>query len=511
MPKERGGMGFRDMEAFNQALIAKQVWRLLRHQNSLCAKILKDCYFPNSSILKAKCGSNGSFVWRSLVWGKEIIARGYRWRIGDGKSVKVLEDPWIPRPLNFKFFDKPHLSNDIYVADLKLQNGQWDENFIKWNFNVDDAFLILGMPCGDIMIEDKIIWHYAKYGEYKVKSGYKVAMRMKEMAEASDMKSFESWWSYIWSMGVPAKVKHFLWKVSHFWLPTNWALHRRGINIDKHCTRCKSGALEDVCHTLWRCPVVSKIWKLAGLKKHINKCFTFDAICFMDKLKNCLSRYEFEFFATMSWQIWCSRNNIIHGGLSPRDCDMVDWCHKFLNDYRSVNQNILRPIDRSDKKWKPHDIGSFKVNVDAAVKGRNDGTGVRVVVRDASGNVLAASKKFFNTSYSALAAESMAIKEGLILGAQLQLPEFSIESDCINAVSMISKKDDMHSDLDCLLVDIKHLVNLSGCKSIRFSVRETNKAAHVLALAALHSRESYSWLEPIPSCLAAVMYYDYPE
>lgn len=34
--------------------------------------------------------------------------------------------------------------------------------------------------CG---IKDKIVWCYAKNGAYSVKSGYKVAMRLKGMAE----------------------------------------------------------------------------------------------------------------------------------------------------------------------------------------------------------------------------------------------------------------------------------------------------------------------------------------
>jgi hypothetical protein len=54
--KIKGGIRFTDLEIFNQTLLAKQGWRLLKFHESLVARVMKAKYFPNEDFMPAQLG-----------------------------------------------------------------------------------------------------------------------------------------------------------------------------------------------------------------------------------------------------------------------------------------------------------------------------------------------------------------------------------------------------------------------------------------------------------------------
>ena len=178
-------MGFRDLEKSNQALLAKSVWRLLRRPDSLVGRVYRQSYFSDGDIMTALPGSCSSSIWRSLHWGREIIQSGSRWRIGDGESVLVMGDSWVPRDRPATWIDPPWIPPNMRVAELMRLDGSWDVDLITAMFGAEDAAAILSIPCGGEGIPDVRRWHFTENGEYSVKSGYRVAMERVSTPAAS--------------------------------------------------------------------------------------------------------------------------------------------------------------------------------------------------------------------------------------------------------------------------------------------------------------------------------------
>jgi hypothetical protein len=87
--KDKGGMGYRDLEYFNTALLAKQGWQLLNNPESLVARIFKEKYNKGKSFLNSRLGRRPSNAWRSIWNAKKLLKEGLVWRVGDGKSISI--------------------------------------------------------------------------------------------------------------------------------------------------------------------------------------------------------------------------------------------------------------------------------------------------------------------------------------------------------------------------------------------------------------------------------------
>ncbi|OMO90520.1 reverse transcriptase [Corchorus capsularis] len=162
-----GGLGFRDFEAFNLALLAKQGWRLIQDERSLCYRILKAKYFRQCSFMEAKLGCNPSFVWRSLLAGREVLKQGCRWRVGNGCDIDNWRDKWINKPpVNQPLPNNGIICNPNPVKVLFDDDGNWDYDLLRELFVEDDVRRIMSIPLHLTGSRDKFIWSRTLDGHY---------------------------------------------------------------------------------------------------------------------------------------------------------------------------------------------------------------------------------------------------------------------------------------------------------------------------------------------------------
>ena len=175
--KRDGGMGFRDPDAFNKALLAKQAWRILQVPTLLCARVLKARYFMDGTILSATCPPAGSYTFRSILHGRDLLREGIIWRVGSGASINIHHDAWIPRSGSTKPLGQVYKQGVTKVADLMTANETaCNEGLLHDMFTPEDAVDVKQIAIGGPDTDGYLAWNFTKNGIFSVKFAYHLRM-----------------------------------------------------------------------------------------------------------------------------------------------------------------------------------------------------------------------------------------------------------------------------------------------------------------------------------------------
>ncbi|KAL5560573.1 hypothetical protein UlMin_036784 [Ulmus minor] len=165
-------------------------------------------YFPNGNFLSAPCKQTASFIWKSIVWGRELLNKGLIWKIGNRLSVKAFSDPWLARPMSFKPVTKNPRMDDPTVAEFLNPLG-WNTQLLEETFWPIDIAEITNITVPRNMEADKLWWFFEKKGSYTVKSGYKLACDLNNPIFDSTSAGGSNWWTTLWTLKLPPKINFF--------------------------------------------------------------------------------------------------------------------------------------------------------------------------------------------------------------------------------------------------------------------------------------------------------------
>ncbi|KAK3193953.1 hypothetical protein Dsin_025263 [Dipteronia sinensis] len=108
---------------------------------------------------EVECKSSSSFLWKSFVWGRDLLEVGGHWRIGNGASMHIDKDRWILMPLTFRVVSPTVLGERLLCpqmliflsVELRLtrrneqvhgSNSAHDEDLVPWV----ESFLAVLLP-----------------------------------------------------------------------------------------------------------------------------------------------------------------------------------------------------------------------------------------------------------------------------------------------------------------------------------------------------------------------------
>lgn len=411
LAKESGGLGFRDIESFNQALLAKQSWRILQYPSFLFARFFKSRYFDDEEFLEADLGVRPSYACCSILFGRELLAKGLRKEVGNGKSLNVWMDPWIfdiaPRlPLQRHF----SVNLDLKVNDLiNFEDRCWKRDLLEELFYPTDVELITKRnPV--VNMDDFWVWLHAKTGEYSVKSGYWLAFQSNKLdliQQANLLPSTNGLKEQVWSTKSSPKIKMFLWRILSAALPVADQIIRRGMSIDPRCQICGDEG-ESTNHVLFTCSMARQVWALSGVPTPefgFQNASIFANIQFLFELKKMILVPDLvkRSWPWVLWRLWKNRNKLFFDGITfcPLNSivkiqeDTLEWFQAQSQIRVSESEEGQRVIPFTHS-WEPPPEGWVKCNIGSAWSGKKKVCGGAWVLRDEHGSVILHSRRAFN-------------------------------------------------------------------------------------------------------------------
>ena len=212
-----------------------QAWRLFSNPTSLWARVLQAKYFPQTTLFTIPRPSRGSHIWIAISIGANLLREGMRWYIGDGQTIRIWQDPWLPNGTLRSYIEGPLLpqEDDRRVKEL-WSHHEWSLESLNHPLPPQIHNLIQGIPVPRFaQLSDAYLWPHNK-GTCSVKSAITFLYHQHQVPWN------KARWKWLWSLPCPKKIQVFLWKALRNCLPTKTFLAFGRLHVDSLCPRCHS-------------------------------------------------------------------------------------------------------------------------------------------------------------------------------------------------------------------------------------------------------------------------------
>lgn len=150
-----------------------------------------------------------------LIGSPTTTEEGKLLEVGNGNSIWIMHDKWIPNHPNNQVLQQPIDVDGEGRVNMLMDETvhEWDWGLIRKQFSRGDAEAILRIPLSRRYVSDTVVWLPNKDEIYSVKSGYCISRllskEMNGMEESSGGQNRGLIWLRLWKLRLPNKIKLF--------------------------------------------------------------------------------------------------------------------------------------------------------------------------------------------------------------------------------------------------------------------------------------------------------------
>ncbi|KAI0501634.1 hypothetical protein KFK09_016579 [Dendrobium nobile] len=252
LPRDMGGLGFHDLIAWKGALRARLAWTVINDPDSLLHKVVTAKYGadPWENIRRTRC----SATWKIIREGADALAGILRWKVGDGRRVRILQDCWIldRRIERWPTFVNVEAVDNAHVNHLLDDNFQWNADVVEHCFGTIMAQRILNIVTTPSAGADQ---------PELIKSCFGSSLAAVVYRDKFGPANFEFGWMH--KLKLHPREKFHWWRLLRDAIPTNMWLLRRGLSGTGDCS-WGCGGEENTEHCITRCSKLREVLDILG-------------------------------------------------------------------------------------------------------------------------------------------------------------------------------------------------------------------------------------------------------
>ena len=494
-PKAMGGLGLRDIQIFNQALLAKLAWRILSVPDCLLARVLKGKYCHQGSFLTVELPSACSHGWRGIVHGRNLLRDNIGKAIGNGQNTSVWKESWISLDSNLKPFGPINEHNlDLRVSDLLTSDLQWNKQRIG-EVLPELSEQIQALKPSKTGAEDIYIWQPLPSGIYSTKSGYNLAANTPRHAHPIAVMGEFNWIKEVWSAKCSPKLRVFMWSIIKGAIPLGENLQRRGLLTNVNCTRC--GEVETPMHIFFNCAFAQEVWQRVPLttRPSIEANDNFQSMLVKFRQVSCLppSGISSPVLPWICWSLWTARNKLIFEDktLNPKEAMLrgLVSAREWIQAQGTITQKSRALPQGTRLRGEAGTDNSSTCNSDASWNVTTRRAGLAWIIATPTSTQTHDGSLCTENVKSPLMAEALALQSGLLAVASLDITSIRVYSDCQTLIRAIQNKLQI-KEIFGIVSDIMQISSAFESISFSFVPRSENQKADCLAKRALISSVS---------------------